>query len=127
MNRRAAITLAAGVALLGAAGAASAHDSGRQRTERVAVVLAGPAATDPALRAVAARAGAEVRVPATPTEQLGVAHLLAAEGYARVITVDADAPIAVDPVAARYPGTRFVASADNAAALVRTLAVPAAK
>ena len=40
--------------------------------------------------------------------KLGVTHLLAASGYDQVKTVGVDRRIAIDPVAARFPETRFV-------------------
>jgi len=79
---------------------------------RVAYVVAGAAAEQPAVvervRRTALSTGAQLRVPLTTAEQLGVTHLLAASGYDEVITIGVDRRIAIDPVAARFPGTRFV-------------------
>ena len=82
---------------------------------KVAYVVAGDAAEQPAVvsrvRTLAARDGAQLRVPHTTADQLGVTHLLAASGYDKVITVGVDRRIAIAPVAARFPETRFVALA----------------
>jgi type IV secretory pathway VirJ component len=79
---------------------------------KVAYVVAGDAAEQPAtvsrVRSLAARDGAQLRVPHTTADQLGVTHLLAASGYDKVITVGVDRRIAIAPVAARFPETRFV-------------------
>ena len=66
------------------------------------------AAVDAATRAVKAARGAdgELRITRTPTEQLSVTSYFAARGY-DVIGVGLDREIAVDPVAERYPDTRF--------------------
>ena len=66
------------------------------------------AAVDAATRAVTAARGvdAELRITRTPTEQLSVTSYFAARGY-DVVGVGLDADIAVDPVAERYPDTRF--------------------
>jgi len=66
------------------------------------------AAVDAATRAVKAARGAdgELRITRTPTEQLSVTSYFAARGY-DVIGVGLDRQIAVDPVAERYPDTRF--------------------
>jgi basic membrane lipoprotein Med (substrate-binding protein (PBP1-ABC) superfamily) len=83
---------------------------------RVVVVVDAAAARQPAVldeaRAAVARAGdeAQLRVPRTPTEQLSVTHYFAAQGYTLVIGVGLDRRVAVDPVAAEYPDTRFVAA-----------------
>ena len=80
---------------------------------RVAVVIdaaAGPAAVAEARAAVeAAGSEAQLRVPRTFTEQLSVTHYVAAQGYTQVVGVGLDRDIAVAPVAAKYPHTRFVA------------------
>ena len=67
-----------------------------------------PAAVDAATRAVEAADGAqaELRITRTPTEQLSVTSYFAARGY-DVVGVGLDPGIAVDPVAERYPDTRF--------------------
>ena len=49
---------------------------------------------------------AELRITRTPTEQLSVTSYFAARGY-DVVGVGLDPDIAVDPVAERYPDTRF--------------------
>jgi hypothetical protein len=81
---------------------------------RVVVVVdagADPAVIAEAQAAVeAAGAGAQLRVPRTPTEQLSVTHFFAAQGYGLVVGVALDRDIAVAPVAAEYTGTRFVAA-----------------
>ena len=66
------------------------------------------AAVDAATRAVKAARGADVqlRVTRTPTEQLSVTSYFAARGY-DIVGVGLDRKIAVDPVAERYPSTRF--------------------
>jgi basic membrane lipoprotein Med (substrate-binding protein (PBP1-ABC) superfamily) len=66
------------------------------------------AAVDAATRAVKAARGAdgELRITRTPTEQLSVTSYFAARGF-DVIGVGLDREIAVDPVAERYPDTRF--------------------
>jgi hypothetical protein len=79
---------------------------------KVAYVVAGTAAEQPAVveraRETATRTGAQLRVPITTADQLGVTHVLAAGGYDKVITIGVDRRIAIDPVAARYPETRFI-------------------
>jgi len=79
------------------------------------------AAVDAATRAVKAARGAdgELRITRTPTEQLSVTSYFAARGY-DVIGVGLDREIAVDPVAERYPDTRFsFVGADGVAAAAR--------
>jgi hypothetical protein len=79
---------------------------------KVAYVVAGDAAEQPAsiarVRTLAAREDAQLRITHTTADQLGVTHLLAASGYDQVKTVGVDRRIAIEPVAARYPETRFV-------------------
>ena len=67
-----------------------------------------PEAVAAATHAVEAARGAraELRITRTPTEQLSVTSYFAARGY-DVVGVGLDADIAVDPVAERYPDTRF--------------------
>ena len=83
---------------------------------RVVVVVDAAAASDPAVLAeaqAAVRAAgpeAQLRVPRTATEQLSVTHYFAARGYRSVIGVGLDRDVAVAPVAAKFPHTRFVAS-----------------
>jgi basic membrane lipoprotein Med (substrate-binding protein (PBP1-ABC) superfamily) len=66
------------------------------------------AAVDAATRAVTGARGAEgeLRITRTPTEQLSVTRYFAARGY-DVVGVGLYPEIAVDPVAERYPDTRF--------------------
>ena len=66
------------------------------------------AAVDAATQAVTAARGSEVelRITRTPTEQLSVTRYFAARGY-DIVGVGLDRGIAVDPVAERYPATRF--------------------
>jgi hypothetical protein len=102
-----------GVALALFAGSAVAaalpHDSARQK---VAVVVAGAAAENAnsvvRARAAAEKAGAQVRVVHTTSEQLGATHLLAAQGYEKIVTVGVDRRDAIVPVQRRYPATEFV-------------------
>jgi len=83
---------------------------------RVVVVVDAAAASDPAVLAeaqAAVRAAgpeAQLRVPRTATEQLSVTHYFAARGYRSVIGVGLDRDVAVAPVAAKFPHTRFVAA-----------------
>src|SRR5690242_7605368 len=110
--------------LVAASAAAWSAQPSAGDSPRVAVVVTADdrAAVARAEAVVAAAHGADValRVPRTPTEQLQVTHLLAAAGYDAVVTVGLDRRIAVDPVARRYSGVRFIA-ADQAtlAAAVR--------
>jgi hypothetical protein len=108
-------TLLAALAL----GGATAQAGGESR-DKVAVVLAGQDARRADL--VAALKGVTVRVPRSEAEQLAVTHLLAAQGVRRVIGVGLDRRVAVEPVARRYPGTRFESVAANVAALKRAVA-----
>jgi basic membrane protein A len=83
---------------------------------RVVVVVDASAAADPAVlaeaRAAVQAAGsdAQLRVPRTPTEQLSVTHYFAARGYRLVVGVGLDRDVAVAPVAAAFPHTRFAAA-----------------
>ena len=108
------LTYLAGVALaLVAVGLAQSAPGDRTK---VAYVVAGDAAERPAVvsrvRSLAARDGAQLRLPRTTADQLGVTHLLAASGYDTVITLGVDRRIAIAPVAARFPDTRFVELSD---------------
>ena len=94
--------VAVGAVVLAVGGVAGAADDGARRT----VVVADPAAVATA-RAVADRSHADLRLPRTPTEQLAVTHLFAARGYT-IVGVGLVRRIAVDPVRAAYPHTRFV-------------------
>ncbi len=108
MNFR--MIIAASLVALVAAGCAQAAAEGPKKP-KVVVVLGGEAAQSPALieraQAAADRAGAQLRVPKTSTEELGVTHLFAARGYDTIVAVDLDRHVSVDPVAQRYPGVRF--------------------
>ena len=81
---------------------------------RVVVVVDAAAASDPAVlaeaRSAVKRAGgeAQLRVPRTATEQLSVTHYFAARGYSVVVGVGLNHVVAISPVAARFPDTRFV-------------------
>jgi hypothetical protein len=107
-----ALALFAGAAV--AAGLAQTSDN----DQKVAIVVSGRAAEQPTVvarvRAVAEDRGAQLRVTHTTADELGVTHLLAASGYDEVITVGVDRRIAIDPVSARFPETRFVESSVNA-------------
>jgi hypothetical protein len=99
--------------VLGAAGFVFPAEGQSPRPSRFVVVVdqsAGrdAAAVDAATRAVEAARGAEaeLRITRTPTEQLSVTSYFAARGY-DVVGVGLDRGIAVDPVAERYPDTRF--------------------
>ena len=100
-----------GLALVGVSQVASASPE-----RRVVVVVDAAAGKDPAVlaeaeAAVAASGGeATLRVPRTATEQLSVTHYFAAKGYDAIIGVGLDDRVAVDPVAAKYPHTRFLAA-----------------
>jgi ABC-type sugar transport system substrate-binding protein len=102
---------AVAVAALAVAGFATAAAEGPHHPKTV-VVLGGQAAHSPALieraQAAADRAGAQLRVPLTSTEELGVTHLFAARGYDTIVAIDLDRHVSVDPVAERYPGVRFI-------------------
>ena len=101
------------VLALGAAGFAFPASGQSPAPTRFVVVVdesAGrdAAAVDAATRAVTGARGAEgeLRITRTPTEQLSVTRYFAARGY-DVVGVRLDRDIAVDPVAERYPHTRF--------------------
>jgi hypothetical protein len=111
MTRRLRHFLTFVVALFAISGAAALTAEGDQ--PKVAVVVAGQAAEQPSLvawaRDLAADRGAQLRVVHTTSDELGVTHLLAASRYDEVLTIGADRRIAIDPVASRFPDTRFVA------------------
>jgi basic membrane lipoprotein Med (substrate-binding protein (PBP1-ABC) superfamily) len=121
-----------GVALAlfaGSAVAAALAQTPGGDTPKVAVVVAGPAAAQAdvvarARAAVAAPQGvhAQLRVPRTSADELGVTHMLAAAGYDAVITVGVDRRVAIAPVAERYPQLRFVTASAREGALERALA-----
>jgi len=125
MTRLLPILLSAGL-VLGVAGFVLPAEGQSPTPARFVVVVdesAGrnDAAVDAATRAVKAARGADVqlRVTRTPTEQLSVTSYFAARGY-DVIGVGLDREIAVDPVAERYPDTRFsFVGADGVAAAAR--------
>ena len=116
-TRRAWIAIPVLVLLvLAAAGYVFEADSRTEQPTRVLVVVdtAGepnPALVDRATKALrqAERSGAEadLRITRTPTEQLSVTHFFAAKHYDTIVGVDLDRTIAVDPVEAEYPDTRF--------------------
>jgi len=105
--------LIAAVLLLGVAGFVLPASGRSPEPPRFVVVVdesAGrdAAAVDAATRAVTGAHGAEgeLRITRTPTEQLSVTRYFAARGY-DIVGVALDREIAVDPVADRYPDTRF--------------------
>jgi hypothetical protein len=104
MTSSAARLLATTAVALAAAGGATGVSAG---TGRHKVVVVADAALARTASAVAERRGAGLRLPRSPTEQLEVTHLFAARGYT-IVGVGLVKRIAVDPVAARYPGVRFV-------------------
>ena len=125
MTRLLPILLSAGL-VLGVAGFVLPAEGQSPTPARFVVVVdesAGrnDAAVDAATRAVKAARGADaqLRFTRTPTEQLSVTSYFAARGY-DVIGVGLDREIAVDPVAERYPDTRFsFVGADGVAAAAR--------
>ena len=126
MSNKIPTFIAAAVAAIAAAGCASVAEGGQ---EKVLVVLGGTAAQSPALieqarQAVAGAAGveAQLRVPKTAADELGVTHMAAARHYDEIITVDLDHRVSVEPVAERYPQVRFVATPADGDALARALA-----
>jgi len=113
MNRQFRQFAAVALALVaGSAVAAGLAHTAENDQSQVAIVVAGHAADQPAVveraRRAAEDSGAQLRVPRTSAEQLGVTHMLAAAGYDQVITVGVDRRVAIAPVASRYPETRFV-------------------
>jgi basic membrane lipoprotein Med (substrate-binding protein (PBP1-ABC) superfamily) len=106
------ILLIAGLlALIVFGGLQSASAAPERRVAVVVDAAAGPAVLAEAKAAVkAAGPEAQLRVPRTSTEQLSVTHYLAAAGYRLVVGVGLDRDVAVAPVAAEFPHTRFVAS-----------------
>jgi basic membrane lipoprotein Med (substrate-binding protein (PBP1-ABC) superfamily) len=99
-----------------AAGFVVEADSATQEPRRVLVVVDTAGARDPGLvsageaavaRAERSGADAQLRVTRTPTEQLSVTHYFAAKGFDAIVGAGLDRAIAVDPVAAHYPDTRF--------------------
>ena len=55
-------------------------------------------------------AHADLRVVRTYAEELGVTHMLAAQGYDTVVMLGVDERTAGKPVRAKYPDTRFEAA-----------------
>jgi len=108
------ILLIAGLLALAVFGALQTASAAPER--RVVVVVDAAAGDDPAVlaeaRAAVQAAGpqAQLRVPRTATEQLSVTHYFAAQGYRLVIGVGLDRDVAVAPVKAEFPRTRFVAA-----------------
>jgi len=101
---------AAPIAALAVAGCSTAVAAGPHQDKTV-IVLGGQAAHSPAAidraQAVAERTGAQLRVPQSSTEELGVTHLFAARGYDTIVAIDLDSRVSVAPVAERYPSVRF--------------------
>jgi basic membrane lipoprotein Med (substrate-binding protein (PBP1-ABC) superfamily) len=130
MNRLLPILLAALLAAGGLVFQASAQTERRARfvvvVDRSAGVSVDRAAA--AVKAAERASGAEgeLRVTRTPTEQLSVTHYFAAQEYDAVVGVGLSEAIAVAPVAARFPGTRFTrAGAGGLAAAVMAAAARA--
>jgi hypothetical protein len=89
--------------------------SGGPRAARVAVVMDGSVAHDPARRAAAdewlkahGAAGVVPRIAEGPTQQLAVTSTLANRGYDVIVAVGLDGPIALDPVVRHYPQLRVI-------------------
>jgi basic membrane lipoprotein Med (substrate-binding protein (PBP1-ABC) superfamily) len=102
--------------VLAVAGYVLEADSRTEQPTRVLVVVDTAGEPNAALvrRATAAlrqaeRSGADadLRITRTPTEQLSVTHYFAAKHYDAIVGVNLDRTIAVDPVEAEYPDTRF--------------------
>lgn len=108
------LTLLAGLLALTVFGGLQTASAAPER--RVVVVVDAAAGADPAVlaeaQAAVAAAGpqAQLRVPRTATEQLSVTHYFAARGYRLVVGIGLDRDVAVAPVTAKYPRTRFVAA-----------------
>jgi hypothetical protein len=111
MNHRIRQLFLVVLAVFAISGAAALTAEGDQ--PKVAVVVGGQAAEQPSVvaraRDIATRRGAQLRVTHTTADTLGATHLLAAASYDEVLTIGVDRRIAIDPVAARFPNTRFVA------------------
>jgi basic membrane lipoprotein Med (substrate-binding protein (PBP1-ABC) superfamily) len=108
--------------LAGSAVAAGLARTDRGDQPRVALVVASenPAVLASA-RSAASRTRAQLRVPRTAAEQLGVTHILAARGYDAIVTVGVDRALAIAPVAARYPDVRFVETDATGSGLERVV------
>ena len=101
------------VSALGVAGFVVQAEGQSPAPPRFVVVVDESAGRDDAAVAAATRAvtaardaEGELRITRTPTEQLSVTRYFAARGY-DVVGVGLDRETAVDPVAERYPDTRF--------------------
>jgi hypothetical protein len=113
--RKLAVPVGVAVALAALVSLSALAASGGQRAERVAVVMDGSVAHDPARRAAAdewlkahGAAGVVPRVAEGPTQQLSVTSTLANRGYDVIVAVALDGPIALDPVARHYPQLRVI-------------------
>jgi basic membrane lipoprotein Med (substrate-binding protein (PBP1-ABC) superfamily) len=93
----------------GSAVAAGLANNPQTHQPRTALVVAGNAANDKTTLAHAREADADLRVVHRNAEELGVTHMLAAQGYDTVVTLGVDERTAVKPVQAKYPDTHFVA------------------
>ena len=131
-NRRAWIAVPVLVLLvLAGAGYVLEADSRTEQPTRVLVVVDTAGEPNAALvdRATAAlrqaeRSGADadLRITRTPTEQLSVTHFFAAKHYDAIVGVNLDRAIAVAPVEAEYPDTRFTLVSEPALATAATAA-----
>ena len=111
------------MAVLVAAGFVFQAEGQTARPPKIAIVVDTSEGPAPALveraaatlRRTEAATGADgqLRVTRTPTEQLSVTHYLAAQGYDVVVGVGLDRALAVDPVAARFPDTRFASASPS--------------
>jgi hypothetical protein len=100
-----------------------AADGQTGRPTRVLVVVdatvtrdaALPARAASVLRRAEARLGiaGQLRVTHGATEQLSVTHFFAAKRYDAVVGVGLDRRVAVNPVAARFPGTKFTLASER--------------
>ena len=116
MTRRFALPTLA-VALLVAASLVFQASGQVQAPPRFVVVVDTPAVERAAGAVTAAEratgAEGEVRIARTPTEQLSVTRFFAAQGYDAIVGVGLDEAVAVAPVAARYPATRFARAGER--------------
>src|SRR4051794_8444668 len=94
----------------GSAVAAGLAQTAETHQPKLALVVAGNAANDKDALAKARGAHADLRVVQRYAEELGVTHMLAAQGYDTVVTLGVDERTAVKPVRAKYPDTRFEAA-----------------
>jgi basic membrane lipoprotein Med (substrate-binding protein (PBP1-ABC) superfamily) len=107
-TRFARLASAAAAVLAAFAAVATLAHTAEETQPKTALVIAGKAAVDPALVAKARNADADLRVVKVNADTLGVTLMLAARGYGEVVTVGVDRRTAIEPVARRYPDTRFV-------------------